>query len=121
MEIKQLLDLTVKNNASDLHLMPGIPPTLRIDGTLRPITTEKELTGEDVQTMMYSFLTPEQKELLLANKELDFSIGFGGGAYGDLGRFRINIYFQRGYLSAALRFLPPNVRTIEEVLRVAQE
>lgn len=60
-------------------------------------------------------MTPEQKELLLANKELDFSFGFGGGAYGDLGRFRINAYFQRGYLAAALRFLPPVIKTIEQL------
>jgi twitching motility protein PilT len=60
-------------------------------------------------------MTPEQKELLLANKELDFSFGFGGGSYGDLGRFRINAYYQRGKLAAAFRFLPPAIRTIDEL------
>lgn len=115
MNIQDLLQLTIKNNASDLHLLVGIPPALRIDGTLRYISNYNPITREEMESMVYSLLTPEQKELLLANKELDFSFGFGGGAYGDLGRFRINAYFQRGYLAAALRFLPPNIRTIEQL------
>lgn len=115
MNIQELLQLTVKNNASDLHLLVGIPPAIRIDGALRYISNYNDLTREDMEAMVYSLLTPEQKELLLANKELDFSFGFGGGAYGDLGRFRINAYFQRGYLAAALRFLPPNIRTVEQL------
>ncbi len=113
--IQELLQLTIKNNASDLHLLVGIPPAIRIDGTLRYLTTYEVLTKEKVEELVYSLMTPEQKELLLANKELDFSFGFGGGAYGNLGRFRINTYFQRGYLAAALRFLPPIIRTIEQL------
>jgi len=68
-----------------------------------------------METMIFSILKPEQKELLINNKEIDFSFGFGGGAYGDLGRFRTNLYYQRGVLSAAFRFLMPNIRTIEEL------
>lgn len=113
--IQELLQLTIKNNASDLHLLVGIPPSIRIDGTLRYLTTYEVLTKEKVEELVYSLMTPEQKELLLANKELDFSFGFGGGAYGNLGRFRINTYFQRGYLAAALRFLPPIIRTLEQL------
>lgn len=115
MDIKVLLDITVKNNASDLHLVPGIPPTVRIDGTLSYLTTFPILSKEDVESMVYSVLVPEQKELLITNKELDFSIGFGGGAYGDSGRFRVNAYFQRGVLSAAFRFLPPTIKTVDEL------
>ena len=116
MNIHELLDLTVKNKASDLHLLVGIPPALRMDGSLRYLTSYPPLRPEDVETMLFSILTPEQKELLMANKELDFSYGYGGGSYGDLGRFRVNSYFQRGFLSAALRFLPPNIRPLEELL-----
>lgn len=115
LNIQELLQLTIKNNASDLHLLVGIPPAIRIDGTLRYLTTYEVLTKEKVEELVYSLMTPEQKELLLANKELDFSFGFGGGAYGNLGRFRINTYFQRGYLAAALRFLPPIIRTLEQL------
>lgn len=115
MSIQELLSLTVKNNASDLHLLVGVPPMLRIDGVLGGMQSYAPLSHEDIEGMLYSLLTPEQKELLLANKELDFSFGYGQGAYGDSGRFRINAYYQRGYLSAALRFLPPNVRTIDDL------
>lgn len=113
MDIKELLQLTVKNNASDLHLLPGIPPTVRIDGELSYVTSYQPLTSENIETMVYSLLTEAQKELLLVNKELDFSFGFGEKE--NLGRFRINAYFQRGSLCAALRFLLPNIRTIEEL------
>jgi len=113
--IQELLQLTIKNNASDLHLLVGIPPSIRIDGSLRYLTTYDALTKEKTEELVYSLMTPEQKELLQANKELDFSFGFGGGAYGNLGRFRINAYFQRGYLAAALRFLPPVIRTLEQL------
>lgn len=115
MNIQELLNLTVKNRASDLHLLAGIPPAVRLDGSLQYLSSYPALHDEDVQTMIFSLMTPEQKELLLANKELDFSFGFGGGTYGDLGRFRINAYYQRGKLAAAFRFLPPTIRSIDEL------
>jgi len=115
MDIKELLSLTIRNRASDLHLLVGIPPTFRIDGSLRPLSTHAALTSEDVETMVYALLTPEQKELLIANKELDFSIGFGETSNGEQGRFRVNAYFQKGYMSAAFRFLAPGVRSIEDL------
>ena len=115
MDIHELLNLTVKNNASDLHLLTGIPPTMRIDGQLRSLSSYPVLTHELIEPMVFSLVTPEQKELLLANKELDFSFDFSDKTTNQMGRFRINAYFQRGYLSAALRYLPPTIRTIEEL------
>jgi len=115
MDIQELLTLTIKNKASDLHLLVGLPPTFRIDGALRYLTTYPTLKTEDLETMIFSLLTPEQKELLLSNKELDFSFGYKSKAAQEVGRFRINAYFQKGSLSAALRFLAPGVRTIEEL------
>ncbi len=115
MDIQQLLDITVKNNASDLHLLAGIPPSLRVDGVLRPIASQPVLQPTDIEQMLFSIITPEQKEILLTNKELDFSHGYGGGIYGDKGRFRINVYYQRGYLASALRFLPPTIKSIDEL------
>ncbi len=115
MEIAELLNITIKNNASDLHLLAGIRPTIRIDGVLTFLTNYPVLTTEQLETMIFSLLKPDQKQLLLNNKELDFSFGFGGGAYGDLGRFRTNLYYQRGVLSGAFRFLQPNIRTIDEL------
>lgn len=115
MDIQELLNLTIKNNASDLHLLPGIPPAVRIDGSLRYLSNYPSVTSEILKEMIFSLLSAEQKDWLLKNKELDFSFGFGGGAYGNLGRFRSNLYFQRGQLSAAFRFLQPEIRTIEEL------
>lgn len=115
MEIQELLALTIKNKASDLHLMVGLPPTFRIDGALRYLTTYPALKSEDLETMTFSLLTPEQKELLLTNKELDFSFGYRGKGTQEVGRFRINAYFEKGTVAAALRFLAPGVRTLEEL------
>lgn len=115
MDIQELLNLTIKNGASDLHLIPGIPPVVRIDGLLRYLSNYAALTHEIVENLVFSLLTSQQKEFAVNNKELDFSFGFGGGDYGNLGRFRANIYYQRGFLSAAFRFLLPNIRTAEEL------
>ena len=115
MDIKQLLDLTVKNRASDLHLLVGIPPTIRIDGILNHLMNFPVVTHVMMEQMIFSLLTPSQKEKLLANKELDFSFGIGGGEYGNLGRFRVNVYYQRSYLSGAFRYLEPVIRTVEQL------
>ena len=115
MNIQELLDLTIKNNASDLHLLNGTPPSIRIDGNLKYLSNYPNLTPDVISEMVFSLITPEQKDYLLKNKELDFSFGFGGGTFGNLGRFRANLYFQRGFLSAAFRFLLPNIRTVEEL------
>lgn len=115
MNIHELLQLTIKNNASDLHLLVGIPPSLRIDGSLRYLSNYEPLTREQVETLIFELINPEQKELLLANKELDFSFGFSDEGHVEIGRFRINAYFQKGNLAAALRFLPPNIKTVEQL------
>jgi len=115
MDIQQLFDLVVKNNASDLHLMPSISPAVRIDGVLQYIESISPLSVDSIEQMIFSLMTPEQKEQLLANKEIDFSIPYGGGIFGDTGRFRVNIYFQRGQLAGAFRYLPKSIRTIEEL------
>jgi len=115
MDIQELFSLTIKNRASDLHLMVGIPPTFRIDGQLRFLTTYPALKAVDLETMIFSLLTPEQKELLLTNKELDFSFGFHGKTPAEVGRFRINAFFEKNSIAAAFRFLAPNIRSLEEL------
>jgi len=109
MKIKELLKTTVDRNASDLHLVVGIPPTLRIDGLLSPLG-EKVLTEEKIKKLVYELLTDDQRELLLVNKELDFSF-----AHEEKARFRVNAYYERGHLAAALRCLPVKVRSLEEL------
>ena len=115
MDIQQLLHLTVTNKASDLHLLPGVPPSIRIDGALNYISNYPVLTKEDAEFMIFSLLNQTQKERFLKDKELDFSFGFGGGINGNLGRFRANIYYQRSFICAEFRFLEPRIRTIEEL------
>ncbi|MDP3998031.1 MAG: type IV pilus twitching motility protein PilT [bacterium] len=115
MKIEELLEAVIKNNASDLHLLVGIPPILRVDGELMELAGQSPLTSEDAERLVFSLTTPEQKELILANKELDFSVPFTGASFSGEARFRVNAYFQRGYLSAALRYLPPKIRTFEEL------
>lgn len=115
MQIEELLEIVIQNNASDLHLLTGSPPIIRIDGELAQVSGWDRLTPEDTQTLIYALTTPEQKELLLANKELDFSVSFAGEGVSGEARFRVNAYFQKGYLAAALRYLPPKIRSIEEL------
>ncbi len=110
MEIEQLLETTIANSASDLHLVVGSPPILRIDGSLSPIAGAAPLLPEDTEKLVFKLVSSDQKDLLLANKELDFSF-----ALSDLARFRVNAYYQKGYLSAALRLIPVKIRTIEEL------
>jgi len=110
MSINDLLEIVIKKNASDLHLIVGVRPTLRVDGDLAPIPGMENLTPEEAERLIFELVTPEQKELLLVNRELDFSF-----ALGDVARFRVNAYYQKGYLSAALRLIPVRIRTIEEL------
>lgn len=115
MNIQELLQLTIKNKASDLHLITGIVPNIRVDGSLVPISGYTVLTVQDIEGMVFSLLTPERKELFITNKELDFSVAFGGGQYGNDGRFRVNAYYQRGNVSVNFRFLPPAIKTVDEL------
>lgn len=106
--------MAIRNKASDLHLLVEVPPTFRIDGVLRFATNYPVLQTPVIEEMVFSLLTPEQKELLLANKELDFSLGFKGKS-NEVGRFRINAYYEKGNLAVAFRFLAPKVFTVEEL------
>ncbi|MBI4100341.1 type IV pilus twitching motility protein PilT [Candidatus Microgenomates bacterium] len=115
MEVPELLELVAKNNASDLHLLVGFPPIIRADGELLAVEGQSFLDEEAAEKLIFPLMTPEQKEIFLANKELDFSFPFvGSGSTGEA-RFRVNAYYQRGYISAALRYLPPKIKTIEDL------
>ena len=115
MDLNQLLEKAIQSNASDLHMMVGLAPTYRINGSLQQLTNVNPMSEEQLEQMVFSIITPAQKEMFVNNRALDFSYGFGGGNYGDKGRFRVNIYFQRNTLAAAFRLLPARVKTIEEL------
>lgn len=110
MELQQLLQLTVDQNASDLHLIAGIPPTLRVDGTLVKVPNEAVLTKEEAERLIKGALTSEQLERVTVNKEIDFSLPFS-----DKARFRVNVYFQKGTIAAAFRRIPLSIPTIDEL------
>lgn len=110
MDIKSLLQITVDQNASDLHLVVGSPPIIRVDGVLTSISDKPSLTAEMLENLLWQIMTGEQKELLLTNKEIDFSFAFG-----NIARFRVNAYFQKGYVSASLRLVPMQIKAIEEL------
>ena len=105
-----LMELCAKHGASDLHLIVGRRPVLRIDGNLVPISKEEVLTPEATQNLVFSILNEDQKERFLRYKDLDFSYSLEGKA-----RFRVAVYFQRGFVSASLRLIPARIRTIEEL------
>lgn len=105
-----LLNLVVQRGASDLHMLVGSPPYLRINGQLHPVENLPPLPAEAVAQLVKQIMTPEQQEYLKANKELDFSYQFA-----DQGRFRVNVYTEKGKLAAALRLIPLNIKTIDDL------
>lgn len=115
MDFNQLLEKAIQTNASDLHVLVGLPPVYRINGALQQLSTVPPLSEVQLEQMIFPILTPAQKEFFITNRAIDFSYGFGGGTYGDKGRFRVNLYYQRNTLAGAFRLLPPRVKTIEEL------
>ena len=110
MTIEQLLEITYTKKASDLHLLVGSPPILRINGELGPLPAELPLSSDLTKELIFSLLTEEQKEILNVNKELDFSF-----TYGQKARFRVNAYVQKGTFGASLRLIPFEIRGIDEL------
>ncbi len=109
MEINELLQITINKDASDLHLIPDYYPTIRINNELFPLRNFEILSKETSERLILSFLTEEEKENLLTNKEIDL-----GYEFADV-RFRVNIYQTKNKLAAAFRLIPPKIKTIEEL------
>ncbi len=108
--IELLLEEVIKKKASDLHIQVGLPPMLRIDGALIPSLNAPVLTEESIETLIFAILDEDQKQILLKDKDFDFSFAFG-----DLGRFRVNAFHERGNLAAALRLIPNEILTVEQL------
>lgn len=111
-QLKEFLSLTVKEQASDLHFSVGHPPVLRIQGTLVPLIKQKKLTAEDADGLARVLLQDERYNRFLKEKEVDFSFNLEGT---ENARFRVNIFFQKGNISCALRLIPAKIPTIEEL------
>jgi len=114
MDYKNTLDLllatAVQNKASDLHLTVGYPPILRITKNLIEIEGGENLAPEAVEGLAFVLMSPEQKQSFLQEKESDFAYTFKDGA-----RFRVNIFLQQGWVSIAMRLIPSEIKTIEEL------
>lgn len=110
MTIQQLLEITIARGASDLHLAVGFPPILRIHGELLSIPETESVTAPQIETLITPLFKGGQLDLFKQNLELDFSFDFEGKS-----RFRVNVYRQKGTPAAALRLIPLNIRTIEEL------
>lgn len=109
-EFEDLVETVIKESASDLHLSEGRYPTIRVSGYLVPLMNRKMLTREDTAGFMSVVLNPDDKELFLRNKEIDFSY-----TYKEKARFRGNGYFQRGTVSFAFRLIPKKIRSFTEL------
>lgn len=111
MHIDDLFRSAVKENASDLHLVVGQPPILRIDGKLQAIDGKKILTANIVKELVFDIITTRQKEVFLQDKELDISYEIN-----NLARFRINIHFEKGNIGMVARVIPKTTMSLKDLM-----
>lgn len=110
MTVYDLMETLAAAEGSDIHLVVGSPPMLRIHGELRTIDGAPPLTAQMAEELINPILTQEQKDYVRVNKELDF-----GYSFQDRGRYRVNVYTAKGALAAAMRLIPVKIKTIEEL------
>ena len=110
MELKEILKVAVKGGASDIHLKMGLPPLFRVDGALVPLRDGERITLEEIKAMAFSMMNPVQKARFEEQREADLAYGIAG-----LGRFRVNVFQQRGAIGIVLRVIPFGVKTVEEL------
>jgi len=109
-ELEELIEIVVKEGGSDIHLSVGSHPTIRVEGPLIPLLKKEPLTSQDTLEFLSVLLRPDQYKIFLEDQEIDFSY-----AYKDKVRFRGNGYFQRGTAGVALRLVPSEIKSIEEL------
>src|SRR6516225_2156369 len=111
MELNEILQVALKGGASDIHLKAGLPPMFRVDGALVPLKDGRRLPPEDIARMALSIMSELQKERFKNTNEVDLAYGVPG-----LGRFRVNVFQQRGTIGVVLRVIPFKVMTIRDLL-----
>lgn len=109
MDIQHMFAEAIRNEASDLHLIVGFRPIIRVSGVLAPIEGVEILTNEEATRLIYSTFVGEQKEIYETNKEIDYSLATPAG------RFRVNVYMQKGTIAGAFRLIPQKIKTLEEL------
>jgi twitching motility protein PilT len=110
MELNDILTVAIKGGASDIHLKAGLPPMFRVDGSLVPLKDAQRLSPEDIGRMAVSIMSNFQKEKFKDESELDLAYGVPG-----LGRFRVNVFMQRGTVGIVFRVIPFKILTIEQL------
>jgi twitching motility protein PilT len=108
--LRALLEEMIEKDASDLHLVAGERPKIRVDGDIVSASSEEVMTPKDTLSLAYSVLTENQKKRFETESELDFSFGIQ-----NLARFRGNVFKQRGCVSVVIRQIPFNVKTFNEL------
>src|SRR6188768_1768803 len=110
MDLNQLLHTAVASTASDLHLKVGSYPMMRVNGTLMVANEERRLDRTDTEAFAGTLLTPELRDKFQRMQEVDLAYSIAG-----LGRFRCNIFQQRGTIGLVLRIIPTRIKTIDEL------
>jgi twitching motility protein PilT len=110
MNVDDLLRIAMERRASDLHLKVGNYPHLRVDGDLVPLTDQPRVSAEDMLTMAFSMMSARQKQKFKETTEIDMAYGVAG-----LGRFRVNVFQQRGNVGLVLRVIPTKIRALDEL------
>jgi twitching motility protein PilT len=111
MELNEILQIALRGGASDIHLKAGLPPMFRVDGSLVPLKDGKRLPPEEVARMAFGIMNEFQKEKFKSSNEVDLAYGVPG-----LGRFRVNVFQQRGTIGAVLRVIPFKIQSIKELM-----
>lgn len=109
-ELEKLLSHVLETGASDLHLVAGKPPVVRIDSALVSVPDLPVLDAEKIGELAETLMSQAQKERLTLQKQVDFSYDFKGHS-----RFRVNVYYQKGTCAAALRHIPSRISTVAEL------
>src|SRR5882724_11857038 len=110
MELNEILQVALRGGASDIHLKAGLPPMFRVDGNLVPLKDARRLPPEEISRMAFGIMNDYQKEKFKAQNELDLAHGVPG-----LGRFRVNVFQQRGSIGAVFRVIPLQVQTLAQL------
>ncbi len=108
--LQKLLEAVVEKQASDFHITVQKPPIIRVNRELVAFENEAPFTDYDTRELAFALMTADQKEEFLKEKQIDFSYNFEGR-----GRFRVNVFFQKGFISTALRLIPEKIRTLNEL------
>jgi twitching motility protein PilT len=111
MELNEILQIALRGSASDIHLKAGLPPMFRVNGSLVPLKDGKRLPAEEVARMAFGIMNEGQKEKFKTINEVDLAYGVPG-----LGRFRVNVFQQRGTIGAVLRVIPFKIMTVRDLL-----